>query len=369
MELALELAEQGFGRVAPNPLVGAVLINEGRIVGSGYHQAFGQPHAEAVAIESAGDKARGATLYVGLEPCKHYGKTPPCADAIIKAGVKRVVYGTRDKHPAARGGLEMLSEAGVEIEGPVLEKRCVDLNAPFFKHISTGRPLVMAKWAMTLDGKIATSTGESRWISSDASRRLVHQWRGRSGAVLVGIGTVLADDPYLNCRVEELPSPAKVVLDNECRLSPEARLFEPSIGEEEPPRVLVYTSENASEDRVEALRERGAEVISVAAARGLVSIGATLDDLGRRGINLVLVEGGSELFGSFFDGGFIDQVMAFISPKLVGGRAAKSPLGGEGLAHMLDAPMLRELRNYRLEGDMVIEGKLGSWEWVEESPS
>jgi len=366
MELALELAEQGFGRVAPNPLVGAVLINDGRIVGSGYHQAFGEPHAEAVAIEAAGEKAEGATLYVNLEPCKHYGKTPPCTEAIIKAGISKVIYGTRDKHPAARGGLEILAEAGIELVGPVLEHRCIELNAPFFKHVSTGRPLVIAKWAMTLDGKIATSSGESRWISSDASRRLVHQWRGRAGAVLVGIGTALADDPYLNCRVEGLSSPTKVVLDAQCRLPAGARLFEPSIGEDEPPRVLVYTGEQADERNVAELRQRGAEVIPVAAARGLVTISAALEDLGRRGINLVLVEGGSEVLGSFFDGQFIDQVLVFISPKLVGGRAAKSPLGGEGLARMLDAPILRELHNYRVEGDIVVEGKLGSWEWAED---
>jgi diaminohydroxyphosphoribosylaminopyrimidine deaminase/5-amino-6-(5-phosphoribosylamino)uracil reductase len=369
MDLALELAESGFGRVAPNPLVGAVLINHGRIVGSGFHQAFGEPHAEAVAIDAAGDKAQGATLYVNLEPCKHYGKTPPCTEAIIDAGVARVVYGTRDKNPTARGGLEVLREAGVAVEGPILEKRCIEINAPFFKHIATGRPLVLAKWAMTLDGKVATSTGDSRWISSDASRRLVHIWRGRAGAVLVGIGTALADDPFLNCREEGLPSPVKVVLDAECRLSPEARLFEPNIGAREPPRVLVYTSEAASDDRVAALRERGAEVVVTPAARGLVSLSATLEDLGRRGVNLVLVEGGSEVLGSFFDGGFIDRVLVFVSPKLVGGRAAKTGLGGEGLAKVLDAPILRELHNYRVEGDMVVEGKLGSWEWIEEPSS
>jgi diaminohydroxyphosphoribosylaminopyrimidine deaminase/5-amino-6-(5-phosphoribosylamino)uracil reductase len=366
MELALELAEQGFGCVAPNPLVGAVLVNEKRIVGTGYHRAFGQPHAEAVAIEAAGEKARDATLYVSLEPCKHYGKTPPCAEAIIKAGVKKVVYGTRDRHATARGGLEVLTAAGVEVEGPVLEQRCLEINAPFFKHVATGRPLVLAKWAMTLDGKIATSTGESRWISSDASRKLVHEWRGRAGAVLVGIGTVLADDPYLNCRTEDLPTPVKVVLDAECRLSPRSRLFEPNIGEKQSPRVIVYCSEAADEQRVAAVEQQGADVVQVATARGLVSISAALEDLGRRGVNLVLVEGGSEVLGSFFDGGFIDQLMVFVSPKLIGGRAAKGPLGGEGLARMLDAPMLRELRNYRLEGDMVIEGKLGSWEWMEE---
>jgi len=366
MEMALELAESGFGRAAPNPLVGALLVKGGRIVGSGYHRAFGEAHAEVVAIEAAGQKAKGAALYVNLEPCRHHGKTPPCTDAIVAAGIKKVVYGTRDKHPAARGGLEVLVGKGIEIEGPVLEKRCAEINAPFFKHVATGRPLVLAKWAMTIDGKVATSTGESRWISSDASRRLVHIWRGRSGAVLVGIGTALADDPFLNCREAGMPSPVKVILDAECRLPPEARLFEPDLEEPGQVRVLVYASENAPADRVEALRERGAEVVQVASARGLVSLSAALEDLGRRGVNLVLVEGGSEVLGSFFDAGFIDHVLVFVSPKLVGGRAAKSALGGEGLARMLDAPILRELRNYRVEGDIVVEGKLGSWEWAEE---
>ncbi len=368
MEMAQELAESGFGRVAPNPLVGALLVKDGRIVGSGHHRAFGEPHAEIEAIEAAGEKAKGATLYVNLEPCRHHGKTPPCTDAIIAAGIKEVVYGTRDKHPAARGGLEILTEKGIKVHGPVLEERCAELNAPFFKHVATGRPLVLAKWAMTLDGKVASSTGESRWISSDASRRLVHIWRGRCGAVLVGIGTILADDPFLNCREAGMRSPVKVVLDAECRLPPDARLFEPGLDEPDQVRVLVYASEGAPWDRVAALRERGAEVVQVASARGLVSISAALDDLGRRGINLVLVEGGSEVLGSFFDAGFIDHVLVFVSPKLVGGRAAKSALGGEGLARMLDAPMLRELRNYRVEGDMVVEGKLGSWEWAEEPP-
>jgi diaminohydroxyphosphoribosylaminopyrimidine deaminase/5-amino-6-(5-phosphoribosylamino)uracil reductase len=352
--------------VAPNPLVGAVVVNDGHIVGTGWHQAFGQPHAEVVALEAAGERARGATLYVNLEPCKHYGKTPPCTDAILAAGVRGVVFGTRDHHPAARGGIEVLAAAGVEVHGPVMEGRCVELNAPFFKHVATGRPLVVAKWAMTLDGKVATSTGDSRWISSDASRRLVHILRGRSGAVLVGIGTALADNPYLTCREEGLSSPTKVVLDAECRLSPEAHVFEPALGRKEPVRVLVYTSESAPPERVDALRARGAEVLRVAASRGLVSISATLEDLGRRGINQLLVEGGSEVLGSFFDGGFIDRVMVFVSPKLIGGRAAKSALAGDGLAKILDASILRDLRNYRIEGDLVVEGKLGSWDWAGE---
>ena len=249
MEMALELAEGGFGRVAPNPLVGAVLFNDGRIVGTGFHEQFGGPHAEINAIKAAGDKARGATLYVNLEPCKHFGKTPPCTDAIIKAGIKTVVYGTRDKHPAARGGVEVLASAGVAVEGPVLEADCAALNAPFFKHIATGRPLVLAKWAMTLDGKMASSQGESRWISSDASRKLVHQWRGRAGAVLAGIGTVLADNPSLNCRLPELPNPCKVILDAECRLPANARLFEADAEKPGPVRVLVYTSEAAGAER------------------------------------------------------------------------------------------------------------------------
>jgi len=366
MEMVLELAEGGFGRVAPNPLVGAVLVRDGRIVGTGFHEAFGAPHAEVNAIKAAGEKARGAALYVNLEPCKHVGKTPPCTDAIIRAGLARVVYGTRDKHPAARGGAELLGSAGVAVDGPVLESRCIELNAPFFKHIATGKPLVLAKWAMTLDGKVASIQGESRWISSDASRKLVHQWRGRAGAVLVGIGTVLADNPSMGCRLPELPNPFKVILDAECRLPPAARLFESDPEKPGPARVLVYTSEAAPAERCQALRSVGAEVVTAPANAGRVSLVGVLDDLGRRGVNLVLVEGGSEVLGSFFDAGLIDQVLVFVAPKLIGGRAAKPPLGGEGLPKMLDAAILRALKNYRLEGDVVVEGKLGSWEWAEE---
>lgn len=367
MEMTLELAEGGFGRVAPNPLVGAVLLKEGRIVGTGFHEAFGAPHAEVNALAAAGEKARGATLYCNLEPCRHTGKTPPCTDAIVKAGVRKVVFGTRDRNPAARGGLEVLQAAGIEVAGPVLESSCLELNAPFFKHIATGRPLVLAKWAMTLDGKVATAQGESRWISSDASRKLVHQWRARAGAVVVGIGTVLADNPQLTCRMPEAVNPVKVVLDSECRTPPAARLLEADAEKPGLVRVLVYTSEGSAPERRAALAAAGAEVVPVPASGGRLALGKVLDDLGRRGVNLVLVEGGSEVLGSFFDAGFIDQVLVFVAPKLCGGRAAKTPLGGEGQGRMLDAMILRELRNYRLEGDLVIEGKLGSWEWAEES--
>jgi diaminohydroxyphosphoribosylaminopyrimidine deaminase/5-amino-6-(5-phosphoribosylamino)uracil reductase len=217
---------------------------------------------------------------------------------------------------------------------------------------------------MTLDGKTATTQGESRWISSEASRKLVHRWRGRAGAILAGIGTVLADNPLLSCRVPELPNPVKVILDAECRLPPTARLFEADPEKSVPVRVLVYTGEGAAQESREKLRAAGAEIVPVPATGGRTSLGAVLDDLGRRGINLVLLEGGSEVLGSFFDAGLIDQVLVFVAPKLCGGRAAKSPVGGEGLAKMLDALILRELSNYRLEGDVIVEGKLGSWEWA-----
>jgi diaminohydroxyphosphoribosylaminopyrimidine deaminase/5-amino-6-(5-phosphoribosylamino)uracil reductase len=365
MELALELAEGGFGRVAPNPLVGAVLVRGGRIVATGCHQVFGGPHAEVNAITAAGDKARGATLYVTLEPCKHQGKTPPCTDAIVKAGIAKVIFGVRDRHPPASGGAEVLAAAGIDVEGPVLEERCLEINAPFFKQLATGKPMVLAKWAMTLDGKVASTQGESRWISSDASRKLVHQWRGRAGALLVGIGTVLADNPVLTCRMPELPNPFRVILDAECRTPPGARLLEADPEKPGPARVLIYSSDGAPPERARALTAAGAEVIAVPTNAGKVSLTAVLDDLGRRGVNLVLVEGGSEVLGSFFDAGLIDQVLVFVAPKLIGGRAAKSPLGGEGLSKMLDAAILRELKNYRLEGDVVLEGKIGSWEWAE----
>ncbi len=367
MQMALELAKQGAGHVAPNPLVGALLVKNGRIVGKGFHANFGGPHAEIEAINEAGNAGNGSTMYVNLEPCCHHGKTPPCSSAIQAAGIAQVVYGTRDRNLEARGGLEVLRQAGIGIIGPILHNECRDLNAAFFKHTITGRPLVLAKWAMTIDGKIATYSGKSRWVSSEASRKMVHEWRGKSGAILIGRGSAQIDDPYLDCRLEGFINPIKVILDSKCTLSPQARMFEPAIGGKENARVIIFTSKEAPQENIKALNSRGAEVIPAACSNGHISIAEVLDELGKRGINLLLVEGGGEVLGSFFDGGFIDRALIFISPKIVGGRDAKTPVAGAGLDRMSDAHALRDIRTYRLEEDLVIEGKLGDWSWCEKT--
>jgi diaminohydroxyphosphoribosylaminopyrimidine deaminase / 5-amino-6-(5-phosphoribosylamino)uracil reductase len=367
MQMALELAEQSGGHVAPNPLVGALLVKNGRIVGKGFHANFGGPHAEVEAINDAGSASSGSTIYVNLEPCCHHGKTPPCTSAIQAAGILQVVYGTRDRNPEARGGLEILRQAGIDIIGPILDSECRDLNAAFFKHTITGRPLVLAKWAMTIDGKIATHSGKSRWISSEASRKFVHEWRGKSGAILIGRRTAQIDDPYLDCRLEGFDDPIKVILDSNCTLSPQARMFEPAIEGKGNARVIIFTSKEASQENIKALSARGAEVIPTPCSNGHISIPLVLEELGKRGINLLMVEGGGEVLGSFFDGGFIDRALIFISPKIVGGRDAMTPVAGVGLDRMSDAHVLRDIHNYRLGDDLVIEGKLGDWSWCEKT--
>lgn len=365
MGLALEVARGGAGRVSPNPMVGAVVVREGRAVASGYHHAFGAPHAEVEALRTAGEKARGSTLYVNLEPCRHEGKQPPCTRAILDAGVTRVVYGAHDPKPDSRGGAEELKAAGVEVADGVLQRECLDLNAPFFKFSATGRPLVTAKWAMTLDGRIATRTGDSRWISSEASRKQVHEMRGQADAVMVGLGTATKDNPRLNCRIPEMPSPLKVIVDGLAELSAGARVFQADPVKPEPVRVLVAVTEEATAERVAALEEAGAEVVRLPAAEGKlgVDIGALIAALAERNVMETLCEGGARLLGSLFDARLIDRVTIFMAPRLIGDREAVSPIHGLGVERILDAPMLRDIRNYRVEEDIVVEAKLGPWDW------
>lgn len=365
MHLALEVALGGAGRVSPNPLVGALVVKGGRAVSNGSHRAFGEPHAEVEALKIAGEDARGATLYVNLEPCRHEGKTPPCTRAILEAGVARVVYGARDPKPDSGGGAEELAAAGVEVVGGVLRRECLGLNAPFFKFSATGRPLVTAKWAMTLDGKLATRTGDSRWISSEASRKQVHEMRGRADAIMVGLGTATKDNPRLNCRVPELPSPLKVIVDGEAGLSPDARLLREDPYKPDPVRVLVAVVEGTDAERCGVLERAGAEVVRLKRAEGGhgVDVAALLGALAERNVCEVLCEGGARLFGSLFDAQLIDRLTVFVAPRLAGGKGAPSPIHGTGIERMIEAPILREIRTYRVEGDIVVEAKLGPWDW------
>jgi diaminohydroxyphosphoribosylaminopyrimidine deaminase/5-amino-6-(5-phosphoribosylamino)uracil reductase len=361
MRRAIEIARRGAGLVEPNPLVGAVIVDEGlRLLGEGWHEKFGGPHAEIMAIANAPGAVRGATLYVTLEPCCHFGKTPPCVDAVLAAGLRRVVVAMSDPFPAVAGqGLRKLREANIEVEVGLLEVDAKRLTAPFRKLVEQGRPYVHAKWAMTLDGRLASRTGASKWISNETSRAVVHQLRGRMDAVVIGIGTALADDPLLTARPAGPRVATRVVLDSHARLPGEAQLVN-TIGQAP---LLIVVGPAAPGERIAALRGRGAEVLQLAAGptgshNNRPAVAALLAELGRRRMTNVLVEGGGEILGAFFDAQFIDEVHVFIAPKLLGGAAAKSPLAGSGKSLPASLPDLDPAEIEPLAGDIYIHGPL-----------
>lgn len=356
MHRALELAERGRGYVEPNPLVGAVLVRDGVLVGEGWHQRYGQAHAEINALAAAGSAARGAALYVTLEPCCHHGKTPPCTEALLRAGIRRVVVAMRDPFPAVAGqGLAQLRAAGVEVAVGVGEAAARCLNAPYLKLLRTGRPYVHAKWAMTWDGKLATRSGDSQWISGQASRRRVHELRGRMDAILVGIGTVLADDPLLTARPPGPRTPLRIVLDRQARLPRASRLAQTA----RTVPVLVAVGPQADRSACTALRQLGVEVLELPLdpRSQWLDVPALLDELGRRRLTNLLVEGGSEVLASFLEAGALDEVHVFLAPRLVGGRAAKSPIGGCGIDRIAQALSVAEWQSERLEMDLYLHGR------------
>ena len=351
MNLALAEAERGRGAVEPNPMVGAVLVREGRVVGLGHHARFGGPHAEVMALQNAAE-ARGATLYVTLEPCCHHGKTPPCTDAILQAGVAKVVAAIRDPFPRVDGGgLAILRSAGVPVDLGLQAGTAAELNAPYLKRVATGLPYITAKWAMTLDGKTAVASGDSQWISSPGSRSLVHQLRGRMDAILVGIGTVLADDPQLTARPAGLRTAARIVLDSKALLPLNSRLVQTA---HEVP-VLVAVSRQAPADRRHALEARGCEVV-VFPGETRVPIMALLAELGQRAMTNLLVEGGGRVLGSFLEAGQVDEVEAYIAPILEGGDHPHTPARGQGLLRMGDAARLQNVAYSEVDGDMRVRG-------------
>jgi diaminohydroxyphosphoribosylaminopyrimidine deaminase/5-amino-6-(5-phosphoribosylamino)uracil reductase len=354
MRCALTEAARGLGSVEPNPLVGAAVVREGRLVGLGHHEQFGGPHAEVLALGQAGEAARGATLYVTLEPCCHFGKTPPCTEAILAAGIARVVVAIRDPYPKVNGGgLAILASAGLAVEVGCEAPVARDLIAPYLKRVITGRPFVTAKWAMTLDGKTAAASGDSRWISSEPSRRLVHQLRGRMDAIVVGIGTVTADDPLLTARPPGPRCPVRIVLDRTARLPLQSHLVRTA---REIP-VLVAVNERATPGRRAELIRAGCEVIPFPGS-GPVPIAALLEELGSRGMTNLLVEGGGQVLGSFLDAGQVDAVEAFIAPILEGGDHAHTAARGRGRAFMRDALRLRHTEVTEVGGDVHIRGRL-----------
>ena len=332
MRRAIEVAELGRGHVEPNPLVGCVLTHKDQVIGEGHHQDFGGPHAEVVALNSL-QGGKVSTAYVTLEPCCHHGKTPACTAALIAAGIKRVVVAAGDTYYKVAGeGIEQLRQAGIEVEVGLLNAEAQIQNAPYFKLLRTGLPWISAKWAMTLDGKIATKTGDSKWISNELARAKVHAIRGCMDAILVGIGTALVDDPQLTARPAGPRVPTRIILDRFARLPILHRLVKSC---RETP-VIVFVGHDAPKHRTDALSQAGVEIIAVdtstvfrtRSAIGFLS--EVLSELGRRQMTNVLVEGGGEVLGSFLDGNWIDEVHVFIAPQLIGGRTAKSPIAGQG---------------------------------------
>jgi diaminohydroxyphosphoribosylaminopyrimidine deaminase / 5-amino-6-(5-phosphoribosylamino)uracil reductase len=356
MNRALELAERGRGHVEPNPLVGAVVVRDGRIVGEGWHERYGQAHAEVNALNQAGENARGGTLYVNLEPCCHHGKTPPCTDAVIRSGIRRVVASMQDPFPAVAGqGLSILREAGVEAEIGVGGPAAHRLNAPYLTLLRAGRPWIHGKWAMTLDGKLASFTGSSQWITSDAARAKVHELRGRMDAIIIGRGTLIADDPLLTARppgprtaVRVILTSGKQALPDDCRL---LRTIDQA-------PVLVFTLQSQVE-KLSAWSQRGCEIFGIApSVDGNLSIAEVLGELGKRRMTNVLIEGGAGVLGAFLDARLIDEVHAFIAPKLIGGARAPSPVGGLGIEKMSDALRLNDVSIETIDDDLYCHGWL-----------
>lgn len=355
MTLALELAEKGRGKVEPNPMVGAVLVKDGEIMGKGYHQVFGGSHAEIHAINEAGENCKGATLYVSMEPCAHYGKTAPCTDAIIKGGITKVITTVIDPNPVTSGkGIQKLKAAGIEVRIGVMESQAKKLNASFFKLMQKGLPYVIVKWAMSLDGKIATRTGSSKWITSEESRMYVHKIRGQVDGVLVGINTVLRDDPLLTCRYEGGRSPKRIIVDGNASLPLNSRLLN-TISESE---IIVAVNENAQQNRIERLEQLGCKIIKTRDINGHVNLQALFQRLGEMKLTNILVEGGSRVITSMIEDHLVDKVMVFIAPIIIGGEDAKLPVLGKGIDKINEAVEINEVTIKRFSNDVVVEGVL-----------
>ncbi|MBS4024615.1 MAG: bifunctional diaminohydroxyphosphoribosylaminopyrimidine deaminase/5-amino-6-(5-phosphoribosylamino)uracil reductase RibD [Clostridia bacterium] len=356
MKRAFYLAKQGLGYTSPNPMVGAVITDgAGNIAGEGYHRKAGTPHAEVHAINAAGDRARGGILYVNLEPCSHYGRTPPCTKAIIEAGIKTVVISMVDPNPLVAGrGVNQLQNQGINVITGVLEKEARELNKAFIKYITIKRPYVTLKVAMTLDGKIATVFGDSKWITGELSRELVHQLRHQVDAIMVGINTVLVDNPRLTTRVKEGQGkdPIRVVIDSKLRLPLDCHL----VTQESMAKTIVFTGSNRDSFKMKELVHRGVIVIETPECINGIDLGWVMDWLGKREISHVLLEGGSQINFSALKADLVDEFWWFIAPKLIGGKTAPTPIGGAGVELMANAYEMDQFLFERIGQDILIKG-------------
>lgn len=357
MRMVLKLAVRAKGKTSPNPLVGAVIVKSDRIIGKGYHRRAGKPHAEINALDMAGRRAKGATLYLNLEPCAHFGRTPPCTKRIISSGIKEVVVAMIDPNPLNCGrGIKELRKAGIEVKVGVLEKEAKKINEAYIKYITTKWPFVILKTAMSLDGKIATKTGDSKWITNESSRRYVHRLRSEVDAVLVGIETVLKDDPRLTSRIKDpgsripVRNPTRVVVDSGARIPLGARV----LNKEAP--TIVATTRLASKRKIKALEKKGAKVLVIREKDKRVNLKDLLKRLGELEITSLLVEGGGRINASFLENGLVDKVLFFIAPKIIGGKEALTPVEGEGIKRIKDTIKLRNISVRRFGEDVLVEG-------------
>ena len=364
MRRAIELAKKGSGHVNPNPLVGAVIVRDGEIIGEGYHECYGQLHAERNAIANAkkrGNSLEGSTIYVTLEPCCHYGKTPPCTEAIIEEKIARVVVGSDDPNPLVSGkGFQMLREKGIEVIPHFLKEECDAMNHVFFHYIRTGTPYVAMKYAMTMDGKIACYTGDSKWVTGEESRAHVQTLRNHYKGIMAGIGTVLADDPMLNCRIEGGRDPIRIIADSHLRIPMDSQLVR-TAGQQP---LIVACLPDADEEKAAQLQEKGVEVLRIPGVttaditeeqKDVISLPVLMKELGARKIDGILLEGGGQLNESALQAGIVDRIYCYIAPKIFGGAQAKTPVEGQGLTRAADAWQFNRIGMQEFGQDILLE--------------
>ena len=372
MQRAIALAKKGAGFVNPNPMVGCVVVKDNEIITEGYHEYYGGFHAERNALTNNTADCKDATLYVTLEPCCHYGKTPPCTEIIIEKGIKKVVVGLLDPNPLVAGkGIKILEDAGIEVVTGVEVEEIKDLNKVFLKYIKTKRPYVLLKTAMTLDGKIASYTGDSKWITNEKSRQLVHKLRSEMMGIVAGIGTVKADNPMLNCRLEvqqpkansqqpNIHQPIRIIIDTKASISLESNIVKTANEYKTILAIGQQSTVDSQQTKIDELKSLNVDILYCEEKDGHVDINDLMIKLGQKGIDSILLEGGATLNAAFLEAGCVDEVYAFIAPKIIGGEHSKSPVGGQGIELMKDAIMLKDIKIETFDNDILIKGKIKS---------
>ena len=351
MKMALELAQKGMGFTAPNPMVGAVIVKNGRIIGQGYHRKYGELHAEREALAVCTEEPKGASIYVTLEPCCHYGKQPPCVNAILETGIKRVIIGSSDPNPLVAGkGIRILKDHGIEVTENILKEECDKLNEAFFYYIQNKKPYVVMKYAMTMDGKIAAYTGESKWVTGEAARIHVQEQRLKYTGIMVGVGTVLADDPMLTCRLENSRNPVRIICDSHLRTPLTSKIVRTAVTI---PTIIASSSKD--QQKIKNYEELGCQVLYVPEKNGHIDLNRLMELLGAAKIDSILLEGGGSLNWSALESGIVQKVQTYIAPKLFGGEEAKTPVEGKGFPDPASAVLLKNSEITRLGDDLLIE--------------